>query len=247
MSEFAFPELPVDIGTTYPDRSAGDRIHQDHHDSIHQGFLDFNEWWALNGGAGGDSVPMTSFSQTAYWRSPIPMENGTMNGVVSGTLYLYPFVIPDALNLTGLATELINSPGAAGSELFLCLYEDDGSFMPGDLAKATSGLPADSTGTKAETFSTVLLPAGIYWGGAMQVSSGAVADFRQAQSRISGWSSMPHGTGSSPSFAGGNDGQIVTKTGLATPPAVFTGGTYINNSNTPAIPIWLPMKVARAA
>lgn len=44
MSEFAFPELPTDIGISYPDRSSADRTHQAHHDAIHQGLRDFNTW-----------------------------------------------------------------------------------------------------------------------------------------------------------------------------------------------------------
>lgn len=195
---------------------------------------------------GGSGVPSTSFSATATWRAPRPQSNGNSGIPADGSLMLWPLIIPRALTLTGLATRV--AVAGTASTLRVCIYNDDGSFFPSTLVKATSALASTSTGALGETFSSVSLPAGLYWIGALYNGTTTAALEAAASGGNSApmedWSVMPHGTGALPSVNAGNDGSVAMQTGQSTAPSTFAG-TLQTDKNSPKIPMWVCLKVNR--
>ena len=199
----------------------------------------------LQGDPGTDAVA-PSFSATPTWRAPWAQNNGSTGTQVIGQLLLIPILIPTQLTLSGLAIS-IRSAGTASAS-YVCLYTDDGSFLPADLVVATSALDNTSTGVKAETFTDVPLEAGVYWIGTLSTGTTGPALEAATQAnnstRMDEWLVMPHGTGSSPSINAGNDGQVALQNGHATPPATFAGSTA-TDKNSPKVAMWVAMKVNR--
>lgn len=194
---------------------------------------------------GGSAPVTTSFSTTATWRSPRPQSN--LGGATTADqLVLAPVPVPRALTLTGLGCRV--STGQASSTVHLCIYGDNGSFMPGSRLAMTSAMASTASGVVGETFSGVALAAGIYWIGF--VTHGATAPSLELAAGttnagpINDWAVMPHGTGATPTINAGNDGYAATQTGQASPPATF-GGSLTTDHNTGKIPAWIAMKVNR--
>lgn len=205
-----------------------------------------------NDGAGtitlptGSAGPTMSFSATATWRSPRPQHNGGAS-TTADLLVLWPILIPRALTLTGLGARV--SAAGASSTVHLCIYADNGSFLPDARLAMTSAMSGASVGAIGETFGSVALAAGMYWIGVLthgatppSLESAASAGANQAP--LNDWSTMPHGTGSAPSINTGNDGYVATQSGQATPPATF-GGSLATDHNQPKLPSWMALKVNR--
>ena len=194
---------------------------------------------------GGAAVALT-YSATSTWRAPWAQGNGNTGAHVANQMILHPVIVPTTLTLTGLATAVKTAGTASTAEIVV--YNDNGSFMPGTLVKATSALSTTSTGTIGETFTGVTLTPGIYWVGTLSHGTTPAAYETAASATNTAspliWATMPHGTGSLPTINTGNDGQVVTQSGQATPPATF-GGAYASNKNNPQVAMWIAMKVNR--
>lgn len=194
---------------------------------------------------GGSTAAAMSFSTTATWRSPRPQSNGGL-ATTADQLTLSPLLVPRALTLTGLGAR-VQSAGAS-STTHLCIYSDNGSFMPDARLAMTTAMSSAATGTIGETFAGVSLAAGMYWVGF--VSHGATPPSLEGAAGttnsgpIDDWAIMPHGTGATPSINAGNDGYAAIQTGQATPPATF-GGSTATDHNTGKIPAWIALKVNR--
>lgn len=195
------------------------------------------------GPAGADAV-VTSFDSTPTWRSAVSMQNAQSASGVNGQMWLYPIVIPTRLRLTGLGLHVWTA-GAVDATAHAVLYDDTGDFYAGNLVASSGALAAITSGTKGGSFSEVILEPGTYWQGAALFGSSTIPNLMRAVDGTINWSSMPHGTGATPSIAQGNDGVASGYVnGLSAPPAVFAG-THSTHSNAPRHRHWVAMKVAR--
>lgn len=195
------------------------------------------------GPAGAGAV--ATFSPTATWRDVHDYE-GWSESPADNTLFLTPFKLEAAMNLSGLASILY----AAGSDYVggfeLSLYADTGDYFPGALIRkntpyAVTGPIASSTARFiAETFSDILLNPGTYWaGGLFARTSGVTAPswgtlldgFMGAD-----FATLGRGTGSTPEIGTGTGGAplysrlVCLQSGITTAPAVFAGSRGVPNA-----------------
>jgi hypothetical protein len=196
----------------------------------------------LQGAAGAPGVPATEFSTTPTWRAPRGQQNATIASYTSGQMITYPFAVTETVLLDGLAGLFTNV--GSGASFYTVIYQDNGSYFPGNLFKATSQIPISATTPLGETFAPILMPPGLYWCGQIIIFTTTTPTNRRAADANSWpWVTMPYGTDSLPFNPAGNEGTVVLQTGLDSPPAT-AGGTYQTNSNAPAIPMWVPMRIA---
>ncbi len=83
----------------------------------------------------------------------------------NGTLRLVPWLVPNAVTISKIGAE-ITSAGDAGSKLRIGIYSDTGTGYPGALLLDAGQIAGDSA-TVQEISISQLLPAGLYWVGAV--------------------------------------------------------------------------------
>lgn len=187
------------------------------------------------------------FSATPTWRSPYPQANEWTAGIENQKLTLWPVWIPRKLNIDGLGVH--QNVGAVTGTVEIVIYTDNGSYFPGTLVKKTTPLALATAGIKSETFTAVTLEPGMYWWGYLPNFTVGTPDFQTALGAVSAqrnllpWSTMPYGTGSTPTVNIGNDGAVAKMDSVTTAPATFAG--FLESaSNGPNRRGWI---VARAA
>lgn len=109
-----------------------------------------------------------AYVKSAHWTRESPGGYA----LAANRLHYVPFLLLKPLLCDGIGCEVTTS--AASSTVHLALYDMDGSANPQKKIVGTStGIDSSTTGVKVETFSTTLIPAGLYW--FAHWSDGAVA------------------------------------------------------------------------
>jgi hypothetical protein len=119
---------------------------------------------ASTGGGGGSSAIMGMIPQSGEYLFP-PSTASWATGTTAyatGTQPLTPMLIPAAFNSDGLSTRIATAE--SGIDVRLLLYSSDAEGHPSTLV-ATGTATSGSAGGLSVSFSSVSLPAGVYWMG----------------------------------------------------------------------------------
>lgn len=183
--------LTTDVDANYPNRTAGDQVHQQDHDRLHRFLRAFRDAGAdqteltavLEGLLSGAYAPAASALATGFYYGAPAATLGTSTAMTQDLLTATPFWLPKATTFDRIAAEV--TVAATGSTVRLGIYDTDADdARPGSLVLDAGTIDGASTGVMEVTISEAL-DAGLYWLAA--VSQGGAPTVRIVSTVASPW------------------------------------------------------------